>query len=307
MTRDLRGCFRRQHGLCAKVGTHASCTWESVGPVSAPAGAARRTPAPAAGRRRTPLRPLRSPGLRQPLRADARPPDQAHEPLAPTGEADGRGLGGSSRLELPGRASGTAPGATRRARGRPSGAARPRWRTAARSAGRAVLELQRAKGVESAAALSPARTRPLPGLRLALPGPQGSPVASPCRGSNATSCSTSPVRQIRRSIRRRVMAVAGEARQGFGRTTADSLSHEAGVIPRSHHSLNPGMVSFAIVASTLSTSARVTAVEANGWGGARPVGAAGRPTASEGSACADDHSSSASSSIGSDACRARSQ
>ena len=51
-------------------------------------------------------------------------------------------------------ASRAAPGATRRARGRPSGAARPRWRAAAGAARRPLRELQRAEGVEPAAAVS---------------------------------------------------------------------------------------------------------------------------------------------------------
>ena len=105
---------------------------------------------------RAPLRPLRPPGLRQPLPAHARPPGPADLGLATAGEADGRGLGRAPRLDLPGLASPAAPGATRRARGRPSRAARPRWRAAAGSAGRPLLELQRAEGPEPAAALSPA-------------------------------------------------------------------------------------------------------------------------------------------------------
>jgi hypothetical protein len=54
---------------------------------------------------------------------------------------------------------GLAPPATRcqtaRARGRPSGAARPRWRALAGAARGPLRELQRAEGVESAAAVRP--------------------------------------------------------------------------------------------------------------------------------------------------------
>ena len=46
-----------------------------------------------------------------------------------------------------------ASGETRRARGRPSGAARPRRRAAARAAGVLVRELQCTEGVESATAV----------------------------------------------------------------------------------------------------------------------------------------------------------
>ena len=74
--------------------------------------------------------------------------------LATAGEADGRGLGRAPRLDLPGLASRAACGPTRRARSRPSRAARPRWRAAAGSARRALRELQRAEGAESAATVS---------------------------------------------------------------------------------------------------------------------------------------------------------
>ena len=47
-----------------------------------------------------------------------------------------------------------APGEARRARGRPSRAARPRWRAAAARARRPLLELQRPQGSESAAAVT---------------------------------------------------------------------------------------------------------------------------------------------------------
>ena len=61
---------------------------------------------------------------------------------------------GSCGLPPPaGLASRGAPGPTRRAHGRPSGAARPRWRAAAGAARCALRELQRAQGVEPAAAV----------------------------------------------------------------------------------------------------------------------------------------------------------
>ena len=73
--------------------------------------------------------------------------------LATTGEADGRGACRGPGLALSGLAPRAASGPTRRARGRPSGAAGPRWRAAAGTAGGALLGLQRAEGVEPAAAV----------------------------------------------------------------------------------------------------------------------------------------------------------
>ena len=102
---------------------------------------------------RAPLRPLRPPELRQPLPAHTRPPGPTQQRMAAPGEADGRGPRGGPRLALPGLASRTASGAARRARGRPSGAARPRGRAAASTARCPLRELQRAQGPEPAAAL----------------------------------------------------------------------------------------------------------------------------------------------------------
>ena len=102
---------------------------------------------------RAALRPLRTPGLRQPLPAHARPSGAAHVGLATAGEADRRGPRRGPRLDLSWLAPRTACGATRRARCRPSGAARPRRRAAAGSARRPLRELQRAQGVEPAAAV----------------------------------------------------------------------------------------------------------------------------------------------------------
>jgi hypothetical protein len=113
---------------------------------------------------RATLRPLRSSGLRQPLPKDARPSRAADLGLAPAGEADGRGPCGAPWLELPGLASRGASCTTRRARGRPSGATRPRWRASAASPRRAVPELQRTQGVEPAAEVS-ARGTPRAGNR----------------------------------------------------------------------------------------------------------------------------------------------
>ena len=102
---------------------------------------------------RASLRPLWPTRLRQPLPAHARPSDPADERLATPREADGRGARRPVRLALPRLAPRAALGPTRRAHGRPSGGARPRWRAAARSARRAVLDLQRAQGLEPAAAV----------------------------------------------------------------------------------------------------------------------------------------------------------
>ena len=72
--------------------------------------------------------------------------------------AHGRGPCRAARLALPGLAPRAAPGATRRAGGRPSGAARARWRAVAGAARRPLLERQCPKGLEPAAALSMATT-----------------------------------------------------------------------------------------------------------------------------------------------------
>jgi hypothetical protein len=103
---------------------------------------------------RAALRPVWPTGLREPLPPHTRPPDPEDVRLATAGEADGRGPRRGPRLALPRLASPAASGNTRRARGRPSGAARPRWRAAAGAARRPLRELQRAEGSESAAALS---------------------------------------------------------------------------------------------------------------------------------------------------------
>jgi hypothetical protein len=105
---------------------------------------------------RAALRPLRPPGLRQPLPAHPRPPRPALQRLATAGEADRREPRRDPRLGLPRLASRAAPGATRRTRCRPSGAARPRWRAATRPPWCALRELQRAQGPEPAAAVRPA-------------------------------------------------------------------------------------------------------------------------------------------------------
>ena len=93
------------------------------------------------------------PGFANRFRRTPDHPVRRTQRLAPAGEADGRGPRRGPRLALPGLASRAAPGATRRARGRPSGAARPRWRAAAGAARRPLRELQRAQGVEPAAAV----------------------------------------------------------------------------------------------------------------------------------------------------------
>jgi hypothetical protein len=96
--------------------------------------------------------------------ADACPFDPANVGLETPGEADGRGLGGAARLDLSRLAIPGARRATGRPSSRPSRAARPRWRAAARGGGCPLLELQRAEGAERAAALvsathNPAATR----------------------------------------------------------------------------------------------------------------------------------------------------
>ena len=101
------------------------------------------------------------PGFANRFRRTPDHPDPTDVGLATTGEADGRGTRRGPRLALPRLASRAARGATRRARGRPSGAARPRWRAAAGAARRALRELQRAQGAESAAAVSQEEARPL--------------------------------------------------------------------------------------------------------------------------------------------------
>ena len=93
------------------------------------------------------------PGFANRFRADSRPPDPADVGLATAGEADGRGPCRPPWLALSGLAPRAARRATRRARGRPSGAARPRWRATAGKARRPLRELQRAQGIESAAAV----------------------------------------------------------------------------------------------------------------------------------------------------------
>jgi hypothetical protein len=125
---------------------------------------------------RAALRPLRSPGLRQPLPADTRPPDPADERLAMAGEADGRGARRGPRLDLSWLASRGARRATRRARGRPSGAARPRRRAATGAAWCSLRELQRAQGLGPAAAVrldgseAPQQSRPRRNGTLEAPG-----------------------------------------------------------------------------------------------------------------------------------------
>ena len=123
---------------------------------SAPVGAARPTPAPVAGPRRTSAAATAAAARASRTASAARPT------IRSGGRSAWRRLAKRTveawvarpRLDLPGLASRGAPGATRRARGRPSRAARPRWRAAAGSAGRPLLELQRAEGAEPAAALS---------------------------------------------------------------------------------------------------------------------------------------------------------
>ena len=102
---------------------------------------------------RAPLRPLRSPGLRQPLPPHTRPSDPADVSLATTGEAYGRDSRRTSRLGLSWLASRATSGPTRRTRSRPSGAARARWRAFAGAPWRALRELQRAQGALPAAAV----------------------------------------------------------------------------------------------------------------------------------------------------------
>ena len=101
---------------------------------------------------RAPLRPLRPFRHRQPLPAHARPPDPTDVRVAAAGEADDRGPCRGPRLALSGLASRAASCPTWRARSRPSGAARPRGRPTASPAWRPLLELQRAEGLEPAAA-----------------------------------------------------------------------------------------------------------------------------------------------------------
>lgn len=115
---------------------------------------------------RATLRSLRPSRLREPLPPHARPPDPKDVRLATTGEADGRGACRPSRLDVSWLASRPAPGATRRARSRPSGPTRPRGRTAARPARRPLRELQRAEGLEPAAALIRAHDGTSCGARL---------------------------------------------------------------------------------------------------------------------------------------------
>ena len=99
---------------------------------------------------RAPLRSLRPAGVRQPLPQDARPSGATDLGVATTGEADGRGPRRTPRLDLPRLASRATSGPTRQARGRPSGAARPRWRAAAGTARRPLLKLLCAQGPEPA-------------------------------------------------------------------------------------------------------------------------------------------------------------
>jgi hypothetical protein len=163
---------------------------------------------------RASVRPLRPAGLREPLPAHTRPSGPADHSLATAGEANGRGLGRGPRLELSGLAPPGAPGATRRASGRPSGAARPGRRTDARSAWRPLRELQRAEGAESAAALRPHE----PYCRLTSDlAPRGSPIDStmveqqspktegpitPRRWATAPKAQVRPRAHPRRCIRR---------------------------------------------------------------------------------------------------------
>ena len=155
------------------------------------------------------------PGFANRFRRTPDHPVRRTSAVATAGEADGRGLGRASRLDLSGLASPAAPGATRRARGRPSGAARPRWRAAAGSAGRPLLELQRAQGPEPAAAVSRALTW-APG-DASHETPQAPtctvPISSPVVVSNPPTPSPSPGRrETRWQVARRRSARARPSR-----------------------------------------------------------------------------------------------